>query len=287
MTQKDGSGDSVGKDAELDALLSAVDRGMLEAIRDNLDLDTGFARILGDLDGITPADRPTGSAKAEPGGHAHGHDHALDPVLAGEVSSAACKIAVSVGPKSRRKSPYRHRALITLALAVVTALNITVLCSLSHNHGTVVTQSGANATNPAAREPARDVFPPPTPQQLIVLDNKVGASASLRFAADSAGIGGDPVIRYLKDSRSGPVLLLSGFPPGSAIRFLSSSADQSCTTCSAVTYWNHPFPSAGQQFSPGTTICIAGSSGQVVLKTVQDQSTGQIGVLVNWSAELV
>jgi hypothetical protein len=285
--EKDGSGDSVGKDAGLDALLSAVDRGMLEAIRDNLDLDTGFARIVEDLDGITPTGRPTGSAKAAPGRHAHGHDHALDPVPAGEVSSTAGKIAVSVGPKNRRRSPYRHRALITLALAVVTALNIAVLCSLSHNHGTVVTQSGANATNPVAGEPARDFFPPPTLRQLIVLDNKVGASASLRFAADSAGIGGDPVIRYLKDSRSGPVLLLSGFPPGTAIRFLGTGAGQSCTNYSAVTYWNHTFPSGGKQFSPGTTICIAGSSGQVVLMTVQDQSTGQIGVLVNWSVDLV
>jgi hypothetical protein len=90
-----------------------------------------------------------------------------------------------------------------------------------------------------------------------------------------------------RHSRSGPVLLLSGFPPGTAIRFISTGAGQSCTNYSAVTYWNHTFPSGGKQFSPGTTICIAGSSGQVVLQTVQDQSTGQIGVLVNWSGDLV
>jgi hypothetical protein len=55
--EKDGSSGSTGKDAELDALLSATDRGMLEAIRDNLDLDTGFAQILGDIAGVTPAGR--------------------------------------------------------------------------------------------------------------------------------------------------------------------------------------------------------------------------------------
>jgi hypothetical protein len=46
VTGKDGSGGSTGKDEELDALLSAADEGMLDAIRANLDLDTGFAQIL-------------------------------------------------------------------------------------------------------------------------------------------------------------------------------------------------------------------------------------------------
>jgi hypothetical protein len=288
--QKDDSGDSAGKDPELDALLSAVDGGMLEAISDNLDLDTGFAQILAGLAGITPAGRPRGSAQAERGGHDHDHDHALDPVLACEVSEAAREIAASADPKSRRASPYPHRALITLALAVVTALNIAVLCSLSQNHGAIGAQSGANPTNPdlmpIAGEPARGFLPHSGPQQLIVLDNKVGAFASLRFAADSAGIGGDPVISYLRDSRSGPVLLLSGFPAGTAIRFLSGGAGRSCRNC-PVSYWNHPFPSGGEQLSPGTMICIAGTNGRVVLNTVQDQSSGQIGVIVNWSADLV
>ena len=87
--EKDGSGNSAGKDAELDALLSAADRGMLDAIRDNLDLDTGFAQILGDLTGVTPTGRPTGPAEAELGGHAHSYGHALDPVRACEVSGGA------------------------------------------------------------------------------------------------------------------------------------------------------------------------------------------------------
>jgi hypothetical protein len=288
--EKDGSGEPAGKDAELDALLSAVDGGMLEAIRGNLDLDTGFAQILGDLAGITPAGRPTGSAEAEPGGRAHGHDHALDPVPACEVPSAAPKIAASAGPKNHTGSRYPHRALIMLALAVVTALNIALLCSLSQNHRAVGAQAGANAPNPAlkpiAGEPARDFLPQPRPQQLIVLDDKAGASASLRFAADSAGIGGDPVISYLRDSPSGPVLLLSGFPAGTAIRFLSSATGQPRRNCSAVSYWNLPFPSGGEQFSPATMICIAGGSGRVVLNTVQNPSNGQIGVFVNWSADL-
>jgi hypothetical protein len=290
MMEKDGPGDSAGKDAELDALLSAADRGMLEAIQDNLDLDTGFAQILDGFAGIRPVGRPTGSAEAEPGGRAYGHDRAPDPVLACEISSAARKIAAWAGPKSHKESPYRHRALITLALAVITALNIAVLCSLSH-HGAIVAQSGANATSPGSKpmadEPARDFFPPPRPRQLIVLDNKAGAFASLRFAADSAGIGGDPVISYLKDSPSGPVLLLSGFPAGTAIRFLARGAGQPCTNCSEVSSWNQPFPSGGEQFSPGTMICIAGGNGRVVLKTVQDQSSGRIGVFVDWSANLV
>ena len=51
------------RDAELDALLSAADRGMLDAIRDNLDLDTGFAQILDNLAGITPSGRATGPAR--------------------------------------------------------------------------------------------------------------------------------------------------------------------------------------------------------------------------------
>jgi hypothetical protein len=289
VMEKDGSGDSAGQDTELDALLSAVDGGMLDAIRDNLDLDTGFAQILGGLAGTTPAGRPTGSARAEPGGHAHGH--ALDPVRACEVPGAAREIAASAGPKNHTGSPYRHGALITLALAVITVLNIAVLCSLSQSHGVIGARSGASATNPdfkrIAGEPARNLFPPPGARQLIVLDDKVGASASLRFAADSAGIGGDPVISYLRDSRSGPVLLLSGFPVGTAIRFLSSGAGPPCRNRTAASYWNLPFPSGGEQFSPGTTICIAGSNGRVVLNTIQDQSSGQIAVIVNWSADLV
>ena len=97
--EKDGSGDSTGKNAELDALLSAADRGMLEAIRDNLDLDTGFAHILGDVAGITPTGRPTRPAEAEPGGHAHSNGHALDPV-------PACEVAAQ-HTRSRRRRPQR------------------------------------------------------------------------------------------------------------------------------------------------------------------------------------
>jgi hypothetical protein len=46
VTGKGGSGGSTGKDKELDPLLSAADKGMLDAIRANLDLDAGFAQIL-------------------------------------------------------------------------------------------------------------------------------------------------------------------------------------------------------------------------------------------------
>lgn len=291
--EKDGSGDSTGKNAELDALLSAADRGMLEAIRDNLDLDTGFAHILGDVAGITPTGRPTRPAEAEPGGHAHSNGHALDPVPACEVAGAAHKIPASPASKSHREPLHHHRALITLALAVVTALNIAVLCSLSQHHRAVGARSAAGATSPAfkpiAGEPTRDFyfFPPPRPQQMIVLANKAGASASLRFMADSAGIGGDPVISYLRDSRSGPVLLLSGFPAGTAIRFLSIDAGQSRRNCFNVSYRNHPFPSSGEQFSPRATICIARGNGRVMLKTVQNQSSGQIGVIITWFSDLV
>jgi hypothetical protein len=289
--EKDGSSDSTGKDAVLDALLSAADSGMLDAIRDNLDLDTGFAQILGDFAGVTPTGRATGPVEAEPGGHAHRYGHALDPVPACEVSGAAHKIPAPAGPKTRKEPRYHHRTLTTLALAVITALNIALLCSLSHNHGAVGAQSGASATSPKpiAGEPARDLwyFPPPRPQPLIVLASKAGATASLRFAADNAGIGGDPVISYLKDSRSGPVLLLSGFPADTTIRFLSIGADQSCRNCSTASHWHYPFPSGGEQFSPGTMICIAGGNGRVILKTVQNQSSGQIGLIITWFSDLV
>ena len=291
--EKDGSGSSTGKDAELGALLSGADRGMLDAIRDHLDLDTGFAQILGDLAGITPAGRPAGPEEAEPGDHAHSYGHALDPVRACEVSGAAHKIPAPAGPRTRQEPRHHHRTLTTLALAVITALNIALLCSLSHNHGAISAQSGASATSPTpkpiAGEPARDLWllPPPRPHQLIVLASKAGASASLRFAAYSAGIGGDPVISYLRDSRSGPVLLLSGFPAGTAIRFLSTGTDQSYGNCSTVSHQHHPFPSGGEQLSPGTTICITGDNGRVMLKTVQNQSGGQIGVIITWFPDLV
>jgi hypothetical protein len=289
--EKDGSGNSTGEDAELDALLSAADRGMLDAIRDNLDLGTGFAQILVDLTGVTPIGRPTGPAEAELGGHAHSHGHALDPVLACEVSGGARKIPAAAGPKTRKEPRYHHKTLITLALAVITALNIALLCSLSHSHGAVGAQPGASVTSPKpiAGEPARDhrEFPPPRPHKLILLASKAGASASLRFAADNAGIGGDPVISYLKDSPSGPVLLLSGFPVGTAIRFLSTGADPSCRTCSTVSRRNHPFPPGGEQLSPGATICITGDNGRVMLKTVQNQPSAQIGVIVTWPRDLM
>jgi hypothetical protein len=290
VMEKDGSGNSTGKDADLDALLSAADRGMLDAIRDHLDLDTGFAQILA---GIPPTGRPTGPAEAEPGDHAHSYGHALDPVRACEVSGAAHKSPAPAGPETRREPRHHHRALTTLALAVITALNIALLYSLSHNHGAIGAQSGASATTPTPKpivgEPARDLwyFPPPRPHQLIVLASKAGASASLRFAADSAGIGGDPAISYLRDSRSGPVFLLSGFPVGTAIRFLSTGADQPCGNCSTVSHRNHPFPSGGEQLSTGTTICITGDNGQVMLKTVQNQPSGQIGVMITWFPDLM
>ena len=122
---------------------------------------------------------------------------------------------------------------------------------------------------------------------MIVLAGKAGDCASLRFAADNAGIGGDPVISYLNDSPSGPVLLLSGFPVGTAISFLSTGADRSGRNCSAVSRRNHPFPSGGEHFSPGTTICITGGNGRVMLNTVQNQPSAQIGVIVTWFPDLM
>jgi hypothetical protein len=251
---KDGSGNSAGKDTELDALLSAADQGMLDAIRDNLDLDTGLAQILGDL--------------------ANSHGYARGPAPGCEISGAARKIPDPPGPRTRKEPRDHHKTLTALAFAVIAALNIALLCSLTYS--AVGAQSGAIA--------ARGLwyFPSPGPHKLIVLDSKAGASASLRFAADNAGIGGDPVISYLKDSRSGPVLLLAGFPAGTAISFFSTGADRSSRNRSAASHWNHPFSSGGEQFFPGTVICVTGGNGQVMLKTVQNQPSGQIGVLVTW-----
>jgi hypothetical protein len=289
---KDDSGGSTDKDKELDALLSAADRGLLDAIRDNVDLDTGFAQILDDLAGDTPTGQSTGPAEVDPGGRARGYSHAPDPVHAGEVSSAAHRIPAAVGSKGNREPLYYRRALVTLAVAVVAALQIAVLFGLSRNHGFASAQPGATVTNPPSKpiagEPARGFyfFPRPRMQQLIVLANKAGAFASLRFAAGSAGIGGNPVISYLKDSSSGPVLLLSGLPAGKATRVLSIDADQSCGNCSEVSYWNYPFPSGGEQFSAGTTIYIAGANGRVILKTIQNQSSGQVIVIITWFPDL-
>ena len=288
---KDGSGNHT----ELDALLSAADRGMLEAIRDNLDLGTGLAQILGDLAGSTPADRPAGPAEADPGGAAHGYGHAPGPVPAREVSGAARKTPAAAGQKTRKGPRDHHKTLTTLALAVITALNIALLSGLSHNHWAVGAQPGASTAcpGPVAGEPARDRWPfPPGPHQSavlasIVLPSKAGGYVSLRFAADNAGIGGDPVISYLKDSRNGPVFLLSGFPASTAIRFLSSGADQEYRTCPAVSRRNHPFPPGGEQLSPGATICITGGNGRVMLETAQSQPSTQIGVIVTWSPDLM
>jgi hypothetical protein len=268
---KDGSGNSAGKDTELDALLSAAHNGMLDAIRDNLDLDTGFAQILGNLPGITPAGQPTGPAQAEPSSHAPG------PVRPSGAPGAARKTPALAVPETRTEPRHHPKTLTTLALAVITALSIALLCSLSHNHWALGTRSGASP-KPIAGEPAKKLwYFPPGPHHFIVLGSKAGASASLKSAA---GIGGNPVISYLKDSRSGPVLLLSGFPAGTAIRFLSPGADQSCWTRPTASRRSHPFPSGGEQFFPRTTICITGGDGQVMLKTVQNQPTGQIGVIV-------
>jgi hypothetical protein len=277
---KDGSGNSPGKDTELDALLSAADNGMLDAIRDNLDLDTGLAQILGNLAGITPAVRPTGPAEAEPGGQAHSDGHAPGPVRALGIPGAARKTPDPAVPETRNEPPYHPKTLTTLALAVITALSIALLGSLSHNHWAVGARPGASP-KPIAGEPAKKLWHfPPGPHHFIVLASKAGAPASLKSAADNAGIGGDPVISYLKDSPSGPVLLLSGFPAGTAIRLLSPGADQSCWTRSTASRRSHPFPSSGQQFSPRTTLCITGGNGQVMLKTFQNQPSGQIAVIV-------
>jgi hypothetical protein len=278
---KDGPGNSTGKDTELDALLSAADRGMLDAIQDNLDLDTGLAQILGNSAGITPTGRSTGPAEAEPRGHANGYGHALDPVRALGAPGAARKSTAAAVPETRKEPRHHPKTPTTLALAVITALTIALLCSLSHNHRAVGAQSGVSATSPMpvtgerAKQPWH--FPP---RHFIVLASKAGASASLKSAVDNAGIGGDPVISYFKDSPSGPVLLLSGFPVGTAIRYLSPGADQSCWTRPTVGRRSHPFPSGGEQFSPRTTVCITGGDGRVMLKTIQNQFSGQIGVIV-------
>lgn len=77
------------------------------------------------------------------------------------------------------------------------------------------------------------------------------------------------------------------FPAGTAVRFLSIDAGPSRRSHSTVSGWNHPFPSDGEQFSPGTAICIAGGNGRVMLETAQNQSSGQIGVLITWFSNLL
>jgi hypothetical protein len=288
---KDDSGDSTDKNKELDALLSAADRDLLGAIRDSVDLDTGFAQVLNDLAGPTPSGQPTGSEEADAGGRVPGYSRTLDPVPAGEVSSAARMIQAGAGPKGREPLHY-PRALITLAVAVVAALQVAVLFSLSQNHWFASAHSGATVTSPPSEPiaggPARGsyFFRPPRMQRVVILADKVGAFASLRFAADSAGIGGNPLISYLKDSGNGPVLLLSGLPTGTATRFLSSDAGQSCGNCSEVSYWNYPFPSGGELIPLGTTVYIAGPNGRVILRTIQNQPSGQVVLFINWFPDL-
>jgi hypothetical protein len=221
---KDVSGNSTGKDTELDALLSAADGGMLDAIRDNLDLDTGLAQILGDLAGVTP----TGPADAEPGGHAHGNGHALDPVPACRASGAGRTISAPAGPEARTEPRYHRKTLTTLALAVVTALNIALLCSLSHNHGAAIAAPpGVGVTRPIGGEPARDLcyILPPRPQRLIVLAPKAAAFASL-------------------------------------IGLLCTGAGPSCRTCSAVSHLNRPFPPAVSNSPPERRYASRGAAAE-------------------------
>ena len=141
-------------------------------------------------------------------------------------------------------TPRSHRALITLALAVVAALNIAVLFSLSQTMRSPAPNLSPTRLTfpprplPAGRPEISTPIPSPKTRQQVVLADKVGASASLRSAADSAGIGGDLVISYLRDSRNGLVLLLSGLPAGSATHVLSIDSDQSCRNCSTVSQWN-------------------------------------------------
>jgi hypothetical protein len=284
---KDDSGGSTDKDKELDAFLSDADAGLLDAIRDNVDLDTGFAQVIGDLTGTTSAGQPTGPADADPGGRAPSYGHEPDPVHAGEVFDAARTMAAA-DPKGSKEPLCHRRALVTLAVAVVAALQIALLFSLSQNHGFASAQSGASVTNPPSKpiagEPAGDFNPvwPPRMRQVIVLASKARAFASLGFAADSAGIGGNPVISYVKGFSGSPVLLLSGLPVGTATRFLSISADQSCGNCPEVSDWSYQSASGGEQFSPGTTVYIAGGNGRVILRTVQNQSSGQVVVIITW-----
>ena len=155
--EKDDSGNSTGRETELDTFLSAADRGMLDAIRDNLDLDTGLAQVLSNLTGTAPASRPTGPAEAEPSGHAHNYGYAPGPALACELPGAAHKTPGPAVPESRKGPRDHQRALTTLTLAVITALSIALLCSLSHNHGAVGAQSGASP-RPITREPAREAL---------------------------------------------------------------------------------------------------------------------------------
>jgi hypothetical protein len=95
-----------------------------------------------------------------------------------------------------------------------------------------------------------------------------------------AGIDGNLAIRYLRDSRSGPVLLLSGLPIGTVTRFLSMG--RACADCYTVGYGNYTFPPGGEEFPAGTGIWIAGHDGEIILRTLQDQFSGQVDVTIVW-----
>jgi hypothetical protein len=295
VTDEENPGGFASQDAELDALLSAADKGMLDAIRDNLDLDAGFAQALDASGAVTPASRPAPAThpKGKDCGGAHAHRNTPDPLHARNTPAPPHPVPALAARAGLRELSYSGRAAITVALALVAALYVALFLDLTQDHGGAFAQPVASApylpaqppdgfpAKPHPGEPPRGFHPPfYMPQRLAVLDIPAGTSMSLKFAADSAGIGGHPVISYVKDYPSGPTLLLFDFPEGTHVRLLSADTGQPATSPRVDDQQGHPFHSRGEQFPPKATIAIAGPSAMVILKTMPDQPGNRVYVIV-------
>jgi hypothetical protein len=193
-------GDPLDSGPELHAILRAADNGLLQAIENNLDLNAGFSRLISELPEVAPADTQRSPARTGP---------RRAGLYAARVAGAPAEgrwlspLAVNGGGGA---APHNRSRLIMLGLAVALALNIGVLTSLIHNSATSPQPGASGIALPANHLPHEPAigrrFPPPRPQQVIILGSP-GAFAPLGDFAAGAGIGGNPVISYLENSGKG------------------------------------------------------------------------------------
>lgn len=137
MIDKEKSDGPAGDDTGLDALMAAADQGMLDAIRASLDLDAGFAQVLGSLESTVPP-APLASASE------------TRPCNCGNVSQptgAPHRIgqSIHVSTAANRKQAWFAGILVAAVFALIISLNVAVLVKIGRDRVSAFPQAGANA----------------------------------------------------------------------------------------------------------------------------------------------
>jgi hypothetical protein len=174
--------------------------------------------------------------------------------------------------------------------ALLLAINAGILVNLVHNDADDARPPAAGimpSPNSLPDGPDTSPFNPRSKTQPIIILGKPDAFVPLGGVAARAGIGGNPLIRYLWSSGGGPVIQVSGIPEGTGISYSGASMEQqSCPECANDTSAAPPFPGHAADTSYATKIALDGVGGRIVLRAERAPSRGFIVVLVTWIPDL-